>query len=148
MKNLIDKDVLVNKIQKLFDEALLFDTKVVYDLMKRMVEEEESVAQIDIEKIQVALKDIHDVADMSRQKCCALSSFGVEKIDTNCEIIRNEISGSGLCKQGHWVVEEYEDDQIIPIINCSNCGGYQRVVLKPKYCCFCGARMNEGEENE
>ena len=101
MKNLIDKDVLVNKIQKLFDEALLFDTKVVYALMKRMVEEEESVAQIDIEKIQVALKDIHDVADMSRQKCCALSSFDVKKIDTNCELIRNEISGSGLCKQGN-----------------------------------------------
>jgi hypothetical protein len=40
MKNLIDKDVLINKIQKLFDEALLFDTKVVYALMKRMVEEE------------------------------------------------------------------------------------------------------------
>jgi hypothetical protein len=40
MKNLIDKDVLINKIQKLFDEALLFDTKVFYALMKRMVEEE------------------------------------------------------------------------------------------------------------
>lgn len=140
---LIDKNALVNQIQKLFDEALLYDTKIIYALMKRMVEEQEVVEIVDTEKIENALKDIHDVADMSRQKGCALTSIGVEQIDTDCDIIKTEL-GKRPLSTGHWIVNEFDDNRLTPIRTCSICGNYLRIAVSPDFCCFCGSAMKDG----
>ena len=140
MIELIDKNALVNQIQKLFDKALLYDTKLIYALMKRMVEDQEVVETVDTEKIEKALKDIHDVADMSRQKGCALTSIGVDQIDSDLDVIETEL-GKRPILNGHWIVNEFDDNRLTPIRTCSVCGNYLRIAVSPDFCCFCGSVM-------
>lgn len=40
-----------------------------------------------------------------------------------------------------WVIHTYE---ISEWFSCSNCGGYEHTIIPPRYCRYCGARMDRG----